>query len=133
MRCSLSWLFGVYGRLRRLPSLTVACPLRKGVRTRAFPRARTPQAASVASRARVLGRYQEVRRRHETGESLRAIKKATGLARATVRRSARAESFPERTGQGSQKRGSVGAVFHGPCAGRWRHAPPRPAAPGRRL
>ena len=42
------------------------------------PRARTEQTASAASRARSLARYQEVRRRHIAGESLRAIKKATG-------------------------------------------------------
>ena len=52
--------------------------------------------ASAASRARWLSWYREVRRRHLAGESLRAIKKATGLARATVRRFAYAESFPER-------------------------------------
>lgn len=90
------WLFGVYARLRRLPATVSACPPRRGVRTRAFPRARTEQRTSAASRARWLAWYQEVRRRHLAGESLRAIKKATGLARATVRRFARAESFPER-------------------------------------
>ena len=90
------WLFGVYGRLRRLPAVQAACPSRRGVRSRAFPRNRTAQAISAASRARSLARYQEVRRRRAAGESLRAIKKATGLARATVRRFAHAESFPER-------------------------------------
>ncbi len=90
------WLFGVYGRLRRLPAVPAACPPRRGVRLRAFPRDRTAHAVSAASRARSLARYQEVRRRRVAGESLRAIKKATGLARATVRRFARAESFPER-------------------------------------
>ena len=90
------WLLGVYARLRRLPITAAACPPRRGVRTRAFPRDRTAQAVSAASRARSLARYEEVRRRIQAGESLRAIKKATGLARATVRRFARAESFPER-------------------------------------
>ncbi len=90
------WLFGVYGRLRRLPAPVAARPSRRGVRTRAFPRARTEQRASAASRARWIAWYQEVRRRQAAGESLRAIKRATGLARATVRRFARAESFPER-------------------------------------
>lgn len=91
------WLSGVHGRLRRRPSMAVvASSPRKGVRPRAFPGTRTAQAASVASRARSLAHYQEVRRRHEAGESLRALKKATGLARATLRRFARAESFPER-------------------------------------
>lgn len=65
-------------------------------RRRAFPRGRTEQRTSAASRARSLARYEEVRQLYQAGESLRAIKKATGLARATVRRFARAESFPER-------------------------------------
>ena len=43
-----------------------------------------------------LAHSEEVRRRHPAGESLRTIKKATGLARATVRHFARAENFPER-------------------------------------
>jgi transposase len=92
------WLFGVHGRLRRLPANAgAACPsTRKGVRTRAFPRARTALAASAASRARWRAHYQEVRRRHAAGESLRAIKKVMGLSRGVVRRFARAESFPER-------------------------------------
>ena len=91
------WLFGVYGRLRRLPPASGARgPTRKGVRTSAFLPARTVRAASAASRARWLTQYEEVRRRHAAGESLRVIKKSTGLARATVRRFASAESFPER-------------------------------------
>lgn len=90
------WLFGVYARLRRLPAAVAACPSRRRMRTRPFPRVRTEQKTSAASRARSLARYEEVRRRYQAGESLRAIKKATGLARATVRRFARAESFPER-------------------------------------
>ncbi len=92
----MRWLFGVYGRLRRLLVAAAACPPRRSVRTGAFPRDRTAQAASAASRARWLTWYEEVRFRQQAGESLRAIKKATGLARATVRRFARAESFPER-------------------------------------
>ena len=69
------WLFGVYGRLRRLPSTGLASSPRRGVRTRAFPRARTTQAASVASRARSLACYQKVRRRRAAGESLCAPSK----------------------------------------------------------
>lgn len=56
------------------------------------PRKPPPLPAAPA----LLARYEEVRRRHQAGESLRAIKKATGLARATVRRFAHAGSFPER-------------------------------------
>ena len=91
------WLSGVHGRLRQLPSAVAACPPPKGVRTRAFVRGRTEQVATAASRARRLAQYEEVRRRHAAGQSLLAIKKAMGLARATVRRFARAESFPERS------------------------------------
>ncbi len=40
--------------------------------------------------------YEDVRRRHLAGEALLAIGRATGLARATVRKYAYAESFPER-------------------------------------
>ena len=90
------WPFGIHGRLRRLPTGGTTCPPRRGVRTQAFLRARTALAASAASRVRWLAHYEEVRRRHAAGESLRTIKKATGLARATVRRFARANSFPER-------------------------------------
>ncbi len=69
------WLFGVYGRLRRLPPASGARgPTRKGVRTSAFLPARTVRAASATSRARWLTQYEEVRRRHAAGESLRAIK-----------------------------------------------------------
>ena len=91
------WLSGVHGRLRQLPSAVAACPPPKGVRTRAFVRGRTEQVVMAASRARRLAQYEEVRRGHAAGQSLLAIKKAMGLARATVRRFARAESFPERS------------------------------------
>jgi transposase len=48
------------------------------------------------SRARRLAAYEDVRRHHLAGETLLAIGRATGLARATVRRYAQAESLPER-------------------------------------
>jgi transposase len=47
-------------------------------------------------RARRKAGYEDVRRRSLAGESLRAIGKATGLARATVRKYAHAAVFPER-------------------------------------
>ena len=68
----------MYGRLRRLPSTGLASSPRRGVRTRAFPRARTTQAASAASRARSLARYQEVRRRRAAGESSARHQKGHG-------------------------------------------------------
>jgi transposase len=52
------------------------------------------------SRARWQARHDEVRRRHLRGEPLMAIARATGLARATVRKFARAESFPARLPHG---------------------------------
>jgi len=83
-------------RLRRLPVPPGGdgrCP---GQRTRAFRPSRTEVAAGADSRARWLASYEDVRRRHLAGEALLAIGRATGLARATVRKYAYAESFPER-------------------------------------
>ena len=90
------WLARAHARLRRLPVPPGGdgrCP---GQRTRAFRPSRTEVAAGADSRARWLAAYQDVRRRHLAGEALLAIGRATGLARATVRKYAYAESFPER-------------------------------------
>ena len=57
-------------------------------------------AAGVESRARWRAAYEEVRRRHLAGETLVAIGQDTGLARATVRKYAHAEVFPERAASG---------------------------------
>ncbi len=89
------WLFGVYGRLHRLPSTAAVSSPRQGVHTRAFPRTRTTQATSAESRARSLARHEEVRRQ-AARESFCVINKAMGLVRATVRRCARAENSSER-------------------------------------
>ena len=92
------WLARSHGRLRRLPALEDNH--RPGRRRRAFKRTEPEIAAGVESRARWRAAYEEVRRRHLAGETLMAIGQATGLARATVRKYARAETFPERAASG---------------------------------
>jgi transposase len=100
------WLHGAHARLRRLPVPPAGAegatpvPVRRG---RAFRRSGPERAASAASRARRRARYDEVRRRHLAGEPLLAIARATGLARATVRKHARAESFPEWAAHGPRR------------------------------
>ena len=54
------------------------------------------QADSANRRARRLHRFDEVRRMHGQGVSLRAIARHLKLERATVRRYVRADAFPER-------------------------------------
>ena len=92
------WLARSHGRLRRLPALDD--DRRPGRRLRAFKRTDPELAAGVESRARWRALYKEVRRRHLAGETLAAIGRATGLARATVRKYAHAETFPERGASG---------------------------------
>ena len=93
------WLHGVHARLRRLPlppasaEETSPGPAR---RDRAFPRSAPERAAGAESRAQWRSRYDEVRRRHLAGETLLGIVRVTGLALGTVRKYARAESFPAR-------------------------------------
>lgn len=89
------WAAGAYARLQRLLPVTAADSPVAG-RTKAFVRTRSAGEVAANSRARRLARYDEVRRRHLAGKGLRAISKATGLARATVGKDARAEMFPER-------------------------------------
>lgn len=55
------------------------------------------QRESEERRARRLRRYEEVRRLHHEGLSLREIAQVTGLSRQTVRRYAHAPGFPEMT------------------------------------
>lgn len=50
--------------------------------------------ARAAARGRWEAAYDDVRRRHAEGHSLRRINRETGLARATVRKYAFAEIFP---------------------------------------
>jgi transposase len=88
------WAAGAHARLRRLPPVPVAEPAAS--RAKAFVRTRSAAVVAADSRARRKAGYDEVRRRFLAGESLRAIGKATGLARATVRKHAHAAVFPER-------------------------------------
>ena len=96
------WLHTTHARLRRLP----VPPAGEGAtsippgREHAFRRNGPERAARAESRARWQARYDEVRRRHLGGEPLMAIARAMGLARATVRKFAHAESFPARLPHG---------------------------------
>ena len=89
------WAAGAYTRLQRLPPVVILESPVAG-RTRAFVRTRSAGEVATSSRARRQATYDEVRRRHLAGEALRSISKATGLARATVGKFARARWFPER-------------------------------------
>jgi len=94
------WLHGAQARLRRLPALSgddAAAPAR---RHQAFARSASERAAGAESRARWQAHHDEVRRRHLAGETLLGISRETGLALGTVRKYARAESFPARTPYG---------------------------------
>ena len=92
------WLARSHGRLRRLPALEGG--QLTGRRLCAFRRTDPEIAAGVENRARWRAAHEEVRRRHLAGETLVAIGQATGLARATVRKYAHAEVFPERAASG---------------------------------
>src|SRR4051812_17380444 len=63
-------------------------------RTRPFARTRAETAARIGRRERWVALYEEVRRRHASGEALEAISRAMNLAVGTVRKYAAAESFP---------------------------------------
>ncbi len=90
------WLARTHARLRRLPVPLGGDGRHPGQRLHAYRRSDAEQAASADSHARRLAAYEEVRRRHLTGETLQSIGRATGLARGTVRKYAHAEAFPER-------------------------------------
>ena len=64
-----------------------------GQRIRACRRSATDDAASTDSRARWLAAYEDMRRRHLAGETLLAISRSTGLARATMRKYAHADAY----------------------------------------
>ncbi len=96
------WLHTTHARLRRLPasSADVAATPITPHRDQAFRRTSPERAARAESRTRWQARYEEVRHRHRAGEPLLTIARAMGLARATVRKFARAESFPARLPRG---------------------------------
>ncbi len=90
------WLARAHARLRRLPVPPGGDGRQLGQRTHAYHRSAADDAASADSRARWLAAYEDVRRRYLAGEKLLTISRSTGLARATVRKYACADSFPER-------------------------------------
>ncbi len=89
------WLAGAHARLRRLPpGFSAPADVEPGRRTKAFARTRAETAARIGRRERWGALYEEVRRRHASGEKLQAISRAMNLAVGTVRKYAAAESFP---------------------------------------
>ena len=86
------WLARVHPRLKLLPAVTLASPSIQ--RVTAYLRAPSEMIARAAVRRRWEAAYDDVRRRHAEGQSLRRINRETGLARATVRKYAFAASFP---------------------------------------
>lgn len=99
------WLAGVHGRLRQLPPISTLAPSdlsgTEGIAVRdlrdgAFRRTHAEVVVSADSRTRRLAVYEEVRRRYRRGEPLLHVSRELGLARATVRKYAYAETFPER-------------------------------------
>ncbi|MEC5293850.1 MULTISPECIES: ISL3 family transposase, partial [unclassified Aurantimonas] len=92
------WTAGAHARFRRLPPLQSVETSGKG-RTKAFPRTRSDATNAADSRGRRKAQYEDIRRRYLAGETLMAITRSTGLARATVRKFAHAEGFPERSVQ----------------------------------
>ena len=92
------WLHGAHARLRRLPP--IPGPPRAPRRDRAFPRTASECKAGAESRERWKAAYDEVRRRHADGQTLLGIARAMGLARATVRKYATADTFPARLPHG---------------------------------
>ena len=50
-----------------------------------------------------MAQYEDIRRRYLAGETLMAMTRSTGLARATVRKFAHAESFPERSARAPRR------------------------------
>jgi hypothetical protein len=94
------WLYGAHARLRSLPPLSgsASLPVR---RDHAFARSTAELEAGTQNRMRWQAVYDEVRRRHAGGEPLLGIARAMGLARATVRKYAAAETFPARLPHGA--------------------------------
>lgn len=93
------WLGRVDSRLCQLPALSIGDGRHPGDRLRAYRRSAAEITRSRDSRARRLAAYEDVRRGYLAGATLLAIGRATGLARATVRKYAQIKSFPERANQ----------------------------------
>ena len=94
------WLHGAHARLRRLPPILGSATL-PARRDHAFPR-RTPELeAGAESGTRWRANYDEVRHRYASGETMIGIAHAMGLARATVRKYAAADTFPARLPHGA--------------------------------
>ncbi|WP_255424436.1 ISL3 family transposase [Corallococcus sp. CA047B] len=89
------WLTGTHARLRALPDVASAeaSPVRRHA---SFPRTRAEVRTGEESRIRRVAAYEAVRRLHLAGQPLLRISRTLGLARATVRKYACAETFPER-------------------------------------
>ena len=92
------WLQGAHAGLRRLPP--IPGPPLAPRRDRAFPRTASEREAGAENRERWKTAYDEVRRRHADGQTLLGIARAMGLARATVRKYATADTFPARLPHG---------------------------------
>lgn len=94
------WLHGAHARLRRLPPAPGSADLPPR-RDHAFPRSTPELDAGAESRTRWQGIYDEVRRRRAGGGTLLGIAREMGLARATVRKYAAADTFPARLPHGA--------------------------------
>jgi len=94
------WLHAAQARLRRLPVIPASGAPAQARRGQAFRRSAPERAAGAESHSRWQACHAEVRRRHLAGETLLGIARETGLALGTVRKYARAETFPARTPHG---------------------------------
>ena len=95
------WLHAAQTRLRRLPlPPNHGGPAVSARRGQAFRRSAPERAAGAETHARWQARYAEVRQRHLAGETLLGVARSMGLALGTVRKYARAETFPARTPYG---------------------------------
>ena len=93
------WLHGAHAGLRRLAPSIEATPVAPR-RDRAFSRSASERQAGMESDARWRAAYDEIRRRRASGETLLGMARDMGLARATVRKYAAAETFPARLPHG---------------------------------
>lgn len=91
------WLASVHTRLRQIPpTAEVSSQGSSARRTQAYHRTEAEAVATAESRKRWMIVYEEVKRRRAEGEPLLVISRKMGIARATARKYAYAQSFPER-------------------------------------